>query len=152
MPLILLAKGIPKAALRTRLAPLLHGTRPEHSHRVLWRGTQAWHTASAPTLRVLAGHREPHALCTTLARRPLGSRQFGWSAGLSRGCFQCHMGIDFKAGSCSCFPFPLTLENFHAMVSSTLFLWHIQQGGVWIWTSPCLLKCWMGSRKGLDTG
>ena len=54
MTLILLAKGIPKAAFRARLASLLHGTCPEHSQRVPWRGMQAVHTSSAPTLRVLA--------------------------------------------------------------------------------------------------
>jgi len=54
MTLMLLAKGVPKAAFSSRLASLLRGTCPEHSHRVPWRGTQAPHTSSAPALRVLA--------------------------------------------------------------------------------------------------
>lgn len=52
--LMLLAKDIPKAALKTRLAYWLHGPHPEHSRKEMQRGTQVPQTSSAQTLRVLA--------------------------------------------------------------------------------------------------
>lgn len=79
LPPLMTLIQLAKAVLRTRLASFLFMEHTQHSHRVHWRGTQAPHTSSSPTLRVLEA--------TWGATRPFAQHEWGdsWAVDTTSG-------------------------------------------------------------------
>lgn len=98
----------------------------------------------SPKLRVVAKMQGTPRPC---AQRYRGDKQLRQPSGELRGCFQCSTDINLKPSNCGCLLFTLACHGLQLSIPL-----HNQWGGVWIWTSPHLLKCWMGGRAGGDTG
>lgn len=118
------------------------GHMSKHSHRVPRRGAQAPHTSAATNLGSWQRCRETLGPVRNITEETLGQQTAQMAFRKIKRLLSVPYGHQLKAQL-------LWLTSHSLQLSIPL---HNQWGGVWIWTSPHLLKCWMGDRAGEDTG